>query len=95
MKMMGNLSQLYKARFREKSLHSVHTERLYVSCLFKIHIDAIKLVLIRTANRHRYSGRADQGERVISPKGTRQKSDRKLAIRSAPITLFLKQIEGS
>ncbi|MDB5260066.1 MAG: hypothetical protein JWN37_297 [Candidatus Nomurabacteria bacterium] len=52
----------------------------------------LKLVLIRTANRHRYSGRVDQGERVISPKGTRQKSDRKLAIRSAPITLFLNKV---
>ena len=40
MKMMGNLIQLYKARFLEKSLHSVNTERLCVSYLFKVHIDA-------------------------------------------------------
>jgi hypothetical protein len=44
----------------------------------------------RTANRHRYSGRVDQGERVISPQGTRQKSGRKLAIRPAPPLCFYK-----
>src|SRR3989338_6231827 len=37
----------------------------------------------RTANRHRCSGRVAQGERVRDPQGTRQKSDRKLAIWSA------------
>src|SRR3989344_4204314 len=37
----------------------------------------------RTANRHRCSGRVAQGERVRGPQGTRQKSDRTLAIRSA------------
>jgi hypothetical protein len=37
----------------------------------------------RTANRHRCSGRVDQGVRVILRQGTRQTSDRKLAIRSA------------
>ena len=37
----------------------------------------------RTANRHRCSGRVAQGERVRDPQGTRQKSDRTLAIRSA------------
>jgi hypothetical protein len=37
----------------------------------------------RTANRHRCSGRVDQGERVIDPQGTRQKSSRKFAIRLA------------
>jgi hypothetical protein len=38
----------------------------------------------RTANRHRYSGRVDQGVRVILRQGTRQYSDRNFGIRSAP-----------
>ncbi len=38
----------------------------------------------RTANRHRCSGRVDQGVRVILRQGTRQYSDRNLGIRSAP-----------
>ena len=37
----------------------------------------------RTANRHRYSGRVDQGVRVILRQGTRQYSDRNLGIRSS------------
>ena len=37
----------------------------------------------RTANRHRYSGREDQGEREILRQGTRQFSDRNFGIRSA------------
>jgi hypothetical protein len=37
----------------------------------------------RTANRHRCSGRVDQGVRVILRQGTRQYSDRNLGIRSA------------
>ena len=37
----------------------------------------------RTANRHRWLGREDQGERVRGPQGTRQKSDRNFGIRSA------------
>ena len=37
----------------------------------------------RTANRHRWSGRADQGERVSDPQGTRQKSGRNFGIRPA------------
>ena len=37
----------------------------------------------RTANRHRYSGREDQGERVILRQGTQQFSDRNFGIRSA------------
>jgi len=39
---------------------------------------------IRTANRHRCSGREDQGVRVILRQGTRQYSDRNFGIRSAP-----------
>ena len=39
---------------------------------------------VRTANRHRCSGRVDQGVRVILRQGTRQYSDRNLGIRSAP-----------
>ena len=41
-------------------------------------------IAIRTANRHRCSGREDQGVRVILRQGTRQYSDRNLGIRSAP-----------
>ena len=37
----------------------------------------------RTANRHRWSGREDQDERVRGPQGTRQKSGRNFGIRPA------------
>ena len=37
----------------------------------------------RTANRHRYSGRVDQGERVILRQGTRQFNGRNFGIRPA------------
>src|SRR3989344_6516533 len=40
----------------------------------------------RTANRHRWSARVEQDERVRGPQGTRQKSSRKFAIRLAPHT---------
>jgi hypothetical protein len=39
---------------------------------------------IRTANRHRCSGRVDQGVRVILRQGTRQTSGRNFGIRPAP-----------
>ena len=39
---------------------------------------------IRTANRHRCSGREDQGVRVILRQGTRQTSGRNFGIRPAP-----------
>jgi hypothetical protein len=39
---------------------------------------------IRTANRHRCSGRVDQGVRVILRQGTRQNSGRNFGIRPAP-----------
>jgi hypothetical protein len=39
---------------------------------------------IRTANRHRCSGRVDQGVRVILRQGTRQISGRNFGIRPAP-----------
>ena len=47
---------------------------------------AIKLMdySIRTANRHRCSGREDQGVRVILRQGTRQTSGRNFGIRPAP-----------
>ena len=38
----------------------------------------------RTANRHRWSGRVAQDERVRCPQGTRQKSGRNFGIRPAP-----------
>jgi len=38
----------------------------------------------RTANRHRWSGRVDQDERVRGPQGTRQKSGRNFGIRLCP-----------
>ena len=46
---------------------------------------AIKRVdyTIRTANRHRCSGRVDQGVRVILRQGTRQTSGRNFGIRPA------------
>ena len=37
----------------------------------------------RTANRHRWSGREDQDERVRGPQGTRQTSGRNFGIRPA------------
>lgn len=40
--------------------------------------------IIRTANRHRCSGREDQGVRVILRQGTRQTSGRNFGIRPAP-----------
>ena len=40
---------------------------------------------IRTANRHRCSGREDQGVRVILRQGTRQTSGRNFGIRPAPL----------
>ena len=46
-------------------------------------VSKLQLLEIRTVNRHRWEGREDQGERVIAPQGTRQKSGRKLAIRPA------------
>ena len=42
-------------------------------------------IVIRTANRHRWSGRVDQDERVSVPQGTRQKSSRNFGIRLPPI----------
>jgi hypothetical protein len=39
---------------------------------------------IRTANRHRCSGRVDQGVRVSLRQGTRQTSGRNFGIRPAP-----------
>jgi hypothetical protein len=39
--------------------------------------------IIRTANRHRCSGREDQGVRVILRQGTRQTSGRNFGIRPA------------
>ena len=64
---------------------------------------AIKRVdyTIRTANRHRCSGRVDQGVRVILRQGTRQTSGRNFGIRPAlfkratakePMQLFTKNI---
>jgi hypothetical protein len=56
---------------------------------------------IRTANRHRCSGREDQGVRVILRQGTRQNSGRNFGIRPAsfleaaakePMQLFTKNI---
>ena len=46
-------------------------------------------VAARTANRHRCSGREDQGVRVILRQGTRQYSDRNFGIRSAPSLCLL------
>ena len=42
-------------------------------------------ITIRTANRHRCSGREDQGVRVILRQGTRQISGRNFGIRPAPL----------
>ena len=42
-------------------------------------------ITIRTANRHRCSGREDQGVRVILRQGTRQTSGRNFGIRPAPL----------
>ena len=64
---------------------------------------AIKRVdyTIRTANRHRCSGRVDQGVRVILRQGTRQTSGRNFGIRPTslwevatkePMQLFTKNI---
>jgi hypothetical protein len=56
---------------------------------------------IRTANRHRCSGREDQGVRVILRQGTRQTSGRNFGIRPTslvevtakePMQLFTKNI---
>ncbi len=49
---------------------------------------------IRTANRHRCSGRVDQGVRVILRQGTRQYSDRNFGIRSAP-SLCMQSVRNS
>ena len=58
-------------------------------------------IAIRTANRHRCSGREDQGVRVILRQGTRQTSGRNFGIRPAssvevtakePMQLFTKNI---
>ena len=58
-------------------------------------------IIIRTANRHRCSGREDQGVRVILRQGTRQNSGRNFGIRPAlfmgaaakePMQLFTKNI---
>ena len=58
MKMIGNLIQLCKAHFREKSLHLMNIRLLHVFC-FTRYMKMLKLLLIRTANRHRYSSRVD------------------------------------
>ena len=42
----------------------------------------------RTANRHRWSGRVDQGERVRGLQGTRQNSSRNFGIRLAVLNLL-------
>jgi hypothetical protein len=45
----------------------------------------LQLVQNRTANRHRWERREDEGERVRGPQGTRQISDRNFGIRSASL----------
>ena len=44
-----------------------------------------KFIVCKTVpqNRHRWPGREDQGERVIAPQGTRQKSGRNFGISPA------------
>ena len=76
-------SWLYPSKYQKQVRMKRPLGRIAVKVLTR---KAIKRVAhaIRTANRHRCSGRVDQGVRVILRQGTRQYSDRNLGIRSAP-----------